>query len=127
MPTPKQYADGLVNFSKGPDYGFGTREDNPNQNKAMGFYGKIPLTNGDIATEYSVSQDIDGKDVEMPSLVPNLTKEEFENIKMAASTRSPQLLLQSVYDKAREHAVMRTNNGQSPFWGIPEAYTPMPK
>jgi len=125
MPTPKQYADGLVNFSNGPDYGFGARYDNPNQNKAMGFYGKIPLPNGDFATEYSTTQDIDGKGVEMPLLPPNLTKDEFENVKMSASTKSP--VLQSVYDKAREHAVMRINNGQSPFWGIPEAYTPMPK
>ena len=125
MPSPKQYADGLVNFSKGPDYGFGTRRDNPNQNKAMGFYGKIPLPNGDFSTEYSTKQDIDGKGVEMPLLLPGLTKDEFENVKMAASTGSP--LLQSVYDKAREHAVMRMGNKQSPFWGIPEAYNPMPE
>ena len=119
MPSPKQYADGLVNF------GHGGRFDNPDQPKAEGFYGRVPLPNGGFATEYSVSQGIDGKNVEMPSLVPNLTKDEFENVKTSASTGSP--LLQSVYDKAREHAVMRINNKQSPFWGIPEAYTPMPK
>ncbi len=119
MPTPKQYAEGLVNF------GLGARFDNPDQPKAEGFYGRVPLPNGGFATEYSVSQDINGKNVEMPSLVPGLTKEEIESIKTSASTGSP--LPQSVYNKSREHAVMRTNNNQSPFWGIPEAYTPMPK
>ena len=126
MPSAKELAAGLIKYAPGTvDFGHGPRFDNPDQPKAEGFFGRIPLSNGDYATEYSVSQNIDGKNVEMPSIVPTLTKEELGHVMRSSATGSP--LPNSVYDKSLAHAKDRISKGQSPFWQIPESYTPMPK
>jgi len=116
MPSPKELAAGLTQY--GNRYGTNTP-------KSSGYFGEIPLQNGSVATEYSVGQDIDGKNVEMPSIVPTLTKEELGHVMRSAETGSP--LPNSVYEKSLAHAKDRISKGQSPFWQIPESYTPMPK
>jgi len=95
-----------------------------NQFKQAGYFGEIPLQDGNVATEYSVGQDINGKSVEMPSIVPTLSAEEIDMVKRSAMDGSR--LPDSVYQKAMAHAKQRISNGQSPFWGIPEKTQPMP-
>jgi hypothetical protein len=107
-----------------PDYnGYGKRYGS-NDYKQAGFFGEIPIANGQTATEYSVGQNIGGKNVEMPSLVPTLNATEFDAVKHAIATGAA--LPESVYQKAAEHAQGRINSGMSPFWSIPEKQYPMP-
>ena len=96
-----------------------------NDYKQAGYFGEIPLGSGDVATEYSIGQDINGKNVEMPSIVPTLTYDELEAIKKSAS--SNYAIPQSVYEKALEHAKQRIASGRSPFWGIPEIQYELPQ
>lgn len=89
-----------------------------NTPKSFGYFGELPLSNGGVATEYSIGQNINGKDVEMPSLVPTLNYEEFNAVLNSAN--SGENLPDSVYSKALEHAKQRQMLGMSPFWAIPE-------
>lgn len=97
------------------DYGnrYGT-----NTPKAAGYFGELPLKSGGVATEYSVGMDINGKNIEMPTLVPTLTPEEIRIVLYAADlgVQPPEFIL----EKARQHAIQRMNQGLSPFWALPE-------
>lgn len=92
-----------------PDYGFrvdGTKKGN-------GFFGPLKMTNGstDVMTEVSIGVNIDGKDVEIPSLVPTLSKSEVDLILSGAG------LNEGIVNKAVEHARKRISEGKSPFAG----------
>ena len=60
-------------------------------------------------TEYSISLPINGKEMEIPSLVPTLTQQE---IQMILNTGQ---ITQGMMQKARDHAIMRMQQGLSPF------------
>ena len=95
----------------GGKYGF---RYNSTDKKQAGFYGEIPVGNGSVATEFSVGQDINGKGVEMPSIVPGLTFDELEEIKQATVTNKQ--MSPSIYEKALLHAKERLSQGKSTFW-----------
>jgi hypothetical protein len=96
-----------------------------NDYKQAGYFGEIPLGSGDVATEYSIGQDINGKNVEMPSIVSTLTYDELQAVKNSASSGAA--IPQSVYEKALEHAKQRISSGRSPFWGMPEVQYELPQ
>jgi len=77
--------------------------------KGKGFLGKILSSDGHISTELSVTVNIDNKEVEIPLLVPTLSKEEIE--KVVNSTEIPEAIM----NKAIDHALMRMKKGLSPF------------
>jgi hypothetical protein len=54
---------------------FGLRADNTP--KGQGFFGSIPLPGGKVATEFSIGVEFDGKETQIPTLVPTLTKDEL--------------------------------------------------
>jgi hypothetical protein len=94
------------------DQGYGLRLDGTTKGK--GYFGelRIPGTN-DVATEYSIGVNIDGKDMDIPSLVPTLTKPEIEQVLQAAKNRSD--VPDNVVKKAVAHARKRISQGKSPF------------
>jgi hypothetical protein len=96
-----------------------------NTPKQAGYFGELPLQHGGVATEYSVGQTINGKNVEMPSLVPTLSYEEMNAVLNSADNGAK--LPDSVYQKALEHARQRGMLGMSPFWAIPEKQYERPK
>lgn len=88
--------------------------------KSTGFFGPQETSDGRIMTEYSVGIEIDGKEVEIPTLVPTLTKEELDHLKQGGEPTD------SIMDKAIEHAKERMSKGLSPFWTEGEEVTPVP-
>lgn len=71
---------------------------------------------GNVATEYtSQSQSVlvDGKQIDFPTLVPTLTKEEIDEMKkIMAAGKDPS---DSVMQKAVDHALKQLAEGKSVF------------
>jgi len=77
--------------------------------KGKGYFGEIKAPWGKISTEISIGVNIDGKEIEIPSLVPTLDKSEIDYlIKGGKPTKA-------IIDKAVEHAKKRTKENKSPF------------
>lgn len=95
--------------NRGKDYGYGTREDGTF--KGPGFMGELKRPDGDVSTELSIGVEIGGKEVEIPMLVPTLTKKEVDHL---LSDGEP---TEAIIDKAVEHAKKRLEQGKSPFYG----------
>jgi hypothetical protein len=106
----------LAKSSKSP-YQYGNRY-GTNDPKANGFFGELPLPSGNVATEYSVGQTMNGNNVEMPSIVPTLNASELQSALIAANSGTQ--LSDAVYDKSLKYAQQRASQGQSPFWRLPE-------
>lgn len=77
--------------------------------KGAGFFGKLKTADGKIATELSISVEIDGKEILMPLLVPTLTQSEITHL-LAGKEPTKQII-----DKAVAHAERRIEQGKSPF------------
>lgn len=110
--------------NENPNTAYGMRYGS-NKYKQQGYFGEIPIGGGDVATEYSVSQNINGKDVEMPTIVPSLTYDELEAVKNSAKYGTD--IPDEIYRKAALHAQMRMSQNKSPFWAIPEKQYPQPQ
>lgn len=68
---------------------------------------------GQDVTEYSIGVSINGKEIDIPTLVPGLTSEEVSAVLKASSGNGK--LPDSVVKKAVEHAKKRLSIGKSPF------------
>lgn len=79
--------------------------------KQAGWRGMIPLPAGGVMTEYSAGVKIDGKEVEVPLIVPATTDEEIELLRT-----SPKTIPDSIYDRARTWAEYRIGKKKSPFY-----------
>ena len=77
--------------------------------KGLGYFGKLPNKMGGYSTELSIGVNINGKEAEIPSLVPTLTKEEKDYL---LSGNKPTKV---IVDKAVKWAKFRINKGKSPF------------
>jgi uncharacterized membrane protein len=85
--------------------------------KGMGYFGELKRSNGDISTEISVGVGMDGKEMEIPLIVPTLTKKEL-NYLLSTDVESKTFFTNmpsSIMDKAYEHAKTRIKSGMSPF------------
>lgn len=91
---------------------YGPRQDGTS--KGSGYFGELKLKNGDVTTEYSIGVEIDGKEREIPSLVPTLTKEE---LKLMVDDIIPnhKKVPETIVKKAADHAKNRIAQGLSPF------------
>ena len=112
--VPSASQNNLLKYGKRPD---GTY-------KAAGYFGELPIGNNNIATEYSVGMNINGKEMDIPSIVPTLTQDELNTVLMAA--RKGEMPPNHILEKARQHAEMRIQAGHSPFWAIPEKQYQIP-
>ena len=82
--------------------------------KGRGYFGEIQLPNGGVATEYSVGVEIDGKETEIPTLVPTLTKDELKTM-VEDVIPNGKKVPDEIVKKAAEHAKARMKSGLSPF------------
>lgn len=92
---------------------YGKRYDGTN--KGSGYLGEIKLKNGSIATEYSVGINIDGKEVQIPTIVPTLSNDEL-SLMVNDIIPNGKAVPRSILNKAVEHASKRIGMGQSPFF-----------
>ena len=89
---------------------YGTREDGTA--KGSGWLGEIPVKGTtNVATEKSISVEIDGAEVLIPAIVPGLTKEELDAVVNKPMSDWPK----TVIAKATAHAIKRMKQGASPF------------
>ncbi len=94
---------------------YGNRPDG--EKKGKGYFGEMKRPNGDVSTEISVGVGMDGKELEIPLIVPTLTKKEL-NYLLNTDVESKSFFTNmppSIMDKAYEHAKMRIKSGMSPF------------
>lgn len=84
--------------------------------KGGGFLGTLKLPGGKVATEYTVGANVGGKEMDIPTLVPTLTKEEIKQVLDAASKNKmpPQIII----EKAQQHAEQRIKLGL-PVFALP--------
>jgi hypothetical protein len=92
---------------------YGKRADGTN--KGTGYLGELKLPNGGVATEYAIGINIDGKEIEIPTLVPTLTKEEIRLMQTDIIPNNKPIP-RAILDKAVKHARERIKNGKSPFY-----------
>ena len=95
-----------------PPFDYGNRADGTE--KGMGYFGELKRPDGAISTEVSVGVNIGGKEMDIPSLVPTLTKEEINTV---LSLKDGQPMPESIVRKAAEFAKKRIAEGKSPFAG----------
>jgi hypothetical protein len=89
---------------------FGRRPDG--SPKGAGFLGVLKRPDGGVMTEYSVGVEINGKEMDIPTLVPTLSNDEVQQIlRMKETDRIPD----SIVEKARAHAEKRLSEGKPVF------------
>lgn len=96
-----------------PDYGYGNRFGTTTP-KGLGFLGPLQRADGSVMSEYSIGVNIDGKEHEIPSLVPTLTKEEVQAL-VAGPDGAP--VPAAIQGKAIAYAKARLAAGKDPFAG----------
>ena len=121
---PVTQAEGLRPSTKNPDefdfnftqQDFGQRADGTQ--KGQGFFGELPITFPDgrsgVATEFSIGVEFDGKETQIPTLVPTLTQEELDLMTNDIIPNGKPIPA-AIANKAVEHAKKRITEGRSPF------------
>jgi hypothetical protein len=96
--------------------GYGNRSDGTPKGK--GFLGELKRPDGKVSTELSIGVNFDGKETEIPSLVPTLTKPEIDHLLNGGQPTK------QIIDKAVEHARSRMSQGKSPFKEQADDFSP---
>ena len=114
--------EGGVNWTPGHDL----RNDGKTL-KGTGWLGVLRLPNGGVASEYTIGVNIDGKEIDIPTLVPTLTKEE-QDLMVNDVIPNHKDVPDSIVKKAVDFAKMRLANGRSVFAndGTPQGGQPQP-
>jgi hypothetical protein len=86
---------------------FGTRQDG--SKKGKGFLGELKRPDGKVSTELSIGVNFDGKEQDIPMLVPTLTKQEIDYLLNDGKPTD------AVVKKAVEHARKRVKEGKPVF------------
>ena len=86
--------------------------------KGTGYLGVLNRPDGGVSSEISIGVEIDGKEVEIPSIVPTLTSEEVNYLLNNPTDENlwKTEIGKRIMDKAYDHAMMRMNKGLSPFY-----------
>lgn len=79
----------------------------------QGFLGPIENVNGGTMTEYSIGVEIDGEEVQMPSMVPTLSEDEIE---MLRNISDGDPIPEQIKNKAIDHYYQRIEEGKDPFY-----------
>lgn len=86
--------------------------------KGHGFLGLLRRPDGGVSSEISIGVEINGKETDIPTMVPGLTKPELTALMTKPEewvSQSKDALAQSIRDKAVAHAKDRMAAGKSPF------------
>ena len=100
-----------VTGSASPNYGL--RNDGVTQ-KGNGYLGPLETADGKVATEYTIGIEVDGKEIEIPTLVPTLTKEE-RDLMVNDIIPNNKPIPDAIVKKAIDHAKSRVSQGKSVF------------
>jgi hypothetical protein len=101
-----------------PDFGYGNRY-NSKEPKGLGFLGPLKHKSGGVMSEFSIGVNLGGQEMEIPSIVPTLSREEVKTLlNMSDGDKMPK----SVVDKAVKFASERIVKGLSPFASVGEQY-----
>lgn len=95
-----------------PRWFYGVRNDGTL--KGPGWLGAQRLPNGGVATEYSIGVDIDGKKVEIPTLVPSLTTDELKTM-LTDVIPNRKRVPDAIIAKAADFAYSQMKNGKPVF------------
>lgn len=79
--------------------------------KGLGYFGELKRPDGNVSTELSIGVNLGGKEMEIPLLVPTLSRPEIDSL-LAGGKPSPEMV-----DKAVQFAIERMDRGMSPFAG----------
>ena len=86
--------------------------------KGAGYFGTLKRPDGGVSGELSIGVNLGGKEMEIPSMVPTLSKEEFNYLMTTHPdehhTANPQVW-KSIIQKAVEHAKSRMLYGKPVF------------
>lgn len=88
---------------------YGMRHNPTDGKKYTGWKGIFKNKQGQSVTEYSMGFGIDGKEVDIPIIVPSTTRGEVE-ILLEGGEPTPAMI-----QKAIQHAKIRLDQGKSPF------------
>ena len=77
--------------------------------KGFGYFGELKRPDGQVSTEISVGVDLGDGEMEIPTLVPTLSRDE---VKYLLGGGKP---TESIMTKAVDHAVSRKRAGRSAF------------
>lgn len=83
--------------------------------KGTGYLGVLQRPAGGVSTELSIGVNLNGKETEIPLMVPTLNQKELDWL--MTNEPKPSALPESIKRKAIDHARMRMQQGQSPFAG----------
>ncbi len=106
---------------------YGNRADGTK--KGTGFFGEIKRPDGSVMTEISIGVGLNGKETQIPLIVPTLTKREMDYL-LNSDTESKTFMDKmppSIIDKAVDHAVSRMKLGKSAFADDTEGTAEMPR
>lgn len=83
-----------------------------------GYLGAMERSDGTVSTEISAGFEIDGKEMDIPLMVPGLTKDEINYLMMADMDSEDFLknMPESIQDKAIKHAKKRIKEGKNVFY-----------
>jgi hypothetical protein len=96
--------------------GYGARPDGTQ--KGDGFLGPMTNSRGETMTEFSVGVNIGGKEMDIPTMVPTLTRAEVDQLRnLGQGAPVPR----SIIDKAVAHARQRIAQGKGVFAGPGES------
>lgn len=109
----------LINTESGgkqfKDYGYGLRPDGTPKGK--GFLGELKRPDGTVSTEISVGYEINGKQMDIPLIVPGLNKKELDYL-LNTDIKSKDFfknMPDGLEEKAIAHAKKRLAEGKSVF------------
>ena len=114
-PWLKPSSQTLDSWSQGANPNYGLRVDGTTKGK--GFFGPLPTKDGQVMTELGIGVNFGGREVEVPTVVPTLTKQELQSLLQGNAPTN------AIIQKAADHARMRLNQGLSPFAYPGEQFT----
>lgn len=106
-----------IGHAEGGLAGYGLRHGR-NELKGKGYFGELPNEAGGVSTELSAEDDDVG---DYPLIAPSLTRSELQSL---LANEQPS---DSVYNKARAHAIRRKAEGLSPYAEKHELRLPRPE
>ena len=119
------FPDFLSSSESNPLAPFGLRHSNSvyeaPEIKGRGYMGVIPTSVGEPMTELSSSFELDGQTIQHPLVVPTLSPQEIELLRMGGQP-TPE-----IYQKAQQFALGRIQQGLSPFATPQDLQMPVPQ
>ena len=90
------------------------------RSKGSGYLGELKRPDGGVMTEYSIGMKVNGKEIDIPSIVPTLSKDEVNQILNLKDGEQPS---EAIAIKAKAYAEKRLKEGKSVFNDTPEPVT----